>query len=79
MREVVRRCPFEMLVTHDEFLAHPNNMNQVRQAYVDVLAEIADGNLLNSILSQVTGEEVNIEKYNTGLGDLIRDAEYAIS
>ncbi len=79
MREVIKRCPFELLCTHDEYLAHPNNMNEVRQAYVDVLAEIADGNLLDSILSQITGETVHIEKYDTGLGTLIRQAEYAIS
>ena len=79
MREVVKHCPFEMLVIHDEFLAHPNNLNKVRQTYINVLADIADSDLLNDVLSQLTNSPVSIEKMDSGLGDLIRASNYAIN
>lgn len=63
----------------DEFMAHPNYMNHVRQIVIDVLAEMADSNIMNHILSQITGEPVSIPPIDCKLGDLIRESEYIIS
>ena len=79
MREVVKRCNFEMLVIHDEYMAHPNNMNTVRQTYADVLAEIAESDTLNNILNQIVGGDMQVDKLDKELGDSIRAANYALN
>jgi hypothetical protein len=78
-REMVRRCPFDMISIHDEFLSHPNNMNYVRTVYIDIMAEIADMPLLNSILSQITNKPISVPKYSTVLSNKIKLGNYAIS
>ena len=79
IREVARRCDFDILFIHDEYLCHPNNMNHVRQTVIDVLAEMADSNLANSILSQITGQPALMTKLSADLGNEIRKGEYIIS
>ena len=78
VREMSRRCKFDMQFIHDEYMAHPNNMNQVRQTYIDILAELADGTLINSILSEITNTDIRIKPITKKLGDQIRRSEYAI-
>ncbi len=80
MREVVRKCSdIEILPIHDEYLTHPNNVDQVRKAYRETLAEIAESNLLNDILSQLSGQVENVEMVDKCIADNIRKSEYAIS
>ncbi len=43
------------------------------------MADIADMNLLESILIEITGKEDTLRKYSNNLGDLIREAEYHLS
>lgn len=81
-REMIRRAAkqgFRILTVHDAFFASPNRMNQVRHNYKTILAEIADSNLLSDILSQIRGEELEFQKFSLGLGDLIRESNYALS
>lgn len=79
-REMVRRCPFDMISVHDEFMAHPNNMNYVRTVYMDIMAEIAESDLLKSMLSQITkNDNLIIKKHSNKLGNMIREGNYAIS
>ena len=54
-------------------------MNQVRDNYRQILAEIAEMDLLGDILSQIIGYEVSFEKKSDDLADLIRQSEYALS
>lgn len=82
VREMVRRANtqgFELLTIHDSFWASPNYMNEVRQNYSDILAEIADSNLLEDILNEITGKSGHLHKYTTGLSSKIRSSEYALS
>jgi len=79
-REMVRRCRFNLLTIHDNFLAHPNNMQAVRQTYLDILIEIAESDLLQSILRQITGNtSLTVQKLSNDLGKAMKDAEYALS
>jgi hypothetical protein len=73
--------PFALITVHDEFRACPNYMNHVRQHYIDIFAEIADGDLLGDILSQIHGIEGSIKKLSDPgvLSALIRNSEYALS
>lgn len=64
---------------HDSFWGHPNNMNEVREAAIEVFVEIAKSDLLADILSEITGENIEIEKDSYDLHELIKDAEYILS
>lgn len=81
-REMIRKAKelnFRILTVHDAFSASPNYMNKVRNNYRNILADIADSNLLSDILSQICGEEVEYQKFSLDLGDHIREANYALS
>jgi DNA-directed RNA polymerase len=81
-REMVRRSHsegFQLAHIHDAFTAHPNNMQRVRELYVEILAEIADSNLLADILSEITGTIVNLTKFSNDLSADILASEYALS
>jgi len=51
----------------------------MRLAYMDSMAQVAENNVLNSILSQIAQEPVFIEPQNACIGEAIRAGEYAIS
>ena len=70
---------FPLISVHDEFKAHANNINVVRQTYIDIMAEIAESDMLSHLLTQITGEYFETEKYSENLGELIREGEYAVS
>ena len=71
--------PFEVVTIHDEFKCHPNNMNHLRQQYINVLAELAESNLLDDLLSQLHGSPGSFKKLTPDLGTKIRMSNYALS
>lgn len=75
---MLQHPPFELVTVHDEFKAHANNMNQVRWMYREIMAEIADSNVLDDLLSQITGVPGTFNKLSFNLGDQIRKSEYAL-
>ncbi len=82
VREMIRRCDaagFQMATIHDSFWASPNNMNQVRQFYLDILIEISRTNLLANILSEIRGNPGNITKIDSNFTKMIQTAEYHLS
>lgn len=54
-------------------------MNHVRQNFIDILAELAEMDLLGDILSQILGYDVSVKKYDKNLSSLIRESDYALS
>jgi hypothetical protein len=81
-REMIRRAHkqgFELLCVFDAFGASPKYMNEVRQNYIDILCELADMDLLGSILSEITGLDLSIKKKIDNLSDYIKDSEYPLS
>jgi hypothetical protein len=78
-REMVRRCDFELAHIHDSYWTHCNNFNEVRQTYVDILSEIAESDLLEDIMSELTGETVKLNFTDPELYLDIRHAEFALS
>ena len=70
---------FYLAPIHDCFYAHPNYMNEVRQLYRDVLAEVADMNLVSAILSQIAGRTVSYKPVGPSLRPEIMKSEYALS
>lgn len=69
---------FEVVTVHDEFKCHPNNMNHLRQTYIDIMAEIAESTIIDDILSQIHGMPGSVPKLSTNLGQLIRGSNYAL-
>lgn len=70
--------PFELVTVHDEFKAHANNINWVRWQYKEILADIADSNVLDDLLSQIFGMPVQFNRLSFNLGDQIREGEYGL-
>lgn len=70
--------PFHLITVHDEFKAHANNMNRVRYWYKEILAEIADSDVLQDLLNQIHGTNGTFSKQSSNLGDLIRQSNYAL-
>lgn len=79
IKDTQRYKAFEVVCIHDEFKSHPNNMNRVRQVYIDLLAELADSTILNAMLSDIAGYPIHINKLSTDLSTHIRQAEYPIA
>lgn len=70
--------PFELVTIHDEFKAHPNNMNWVRWQYKEILADLADSFLLDDLFSQLHGTPGMFSKLSQTLGDKIRNSAYGL-
>ena len=79
IEDTLQHKSFPCKSVHDEFLAHANNMNRVRQVYIDIFAELAESSVLDKILSSIVGHEMSIEKLSSDLGDDIRNGNYPIS
>ena len=71
--------PFALVTVHDEFKAHPNNLNAVRWQYRELMAEIAQSMVLDDLLSQVHGRPGVFPKMTYDLADHIRGSNYALS
>lgn len=71
--------PFEVISVHDCFRCLPNYGNDLRQQYNNILAEIAESDLLSFLVSQIVKRKVVVNKLDPHLGRDIRQANYALS
>ena len=72
--------PFELVCIHDAFKASPVNMNTVRYWYKEILAELADSHLMQSIIQQIHKDtSLTLTRASENLGDLIRQSNYGIA
>lgn len=67
-----------VLTVHDAFRAHPNHCNAVRYWYKEIMAELAESDILQFIVSQIVKQEVKFIKKSNNLADKIRGCNYAI-
>ena len=82
VREMVRRCAkknVQVAPIHDAFYASPNDMQLVRETYRNILAELAQSNLMQSILNNIANKHVPFNKLSKNLSPLIMQNEYALS
>lgn len=70
--------PFPVLTVHDAFRIHSNNGDALRFHYKEILAELAESELLSSIVSQIKGKKVKFKKLSNDLANEIRKSNYAI-
>jgi hypothetical protein len=54
-------------------------MNYLRQQYINILAELADSNIMSDIMSQLLGEPVVYQKLSNNLSVLIKESNYGLS
>lgn len=71
--------PFPIICIHDAFKFHPNYGNDVREQYVNILAQLAQSITLSSIVEQVSGKAIQVTKLSNRLPQLILESEYALS
>jgi hypothetical protein len=71
--------PFEVISIHDCFRCLPNYGNDLRRQYNTILAEIAESDLLSSIVSQICHRPIQVGKLDPNLSGDIRQANYALS
>lgn len=70
--------PFEVVTVHDEFKCHPNNMNYLRSQYINIMCDLAEGTVLNSILTDLIGKPVQYNKIKHDLSEKIAHGNYAL-
>lgn len=63
----------------DEFQCHANNMNHLRQQYINVFAMLADSEILADILGQLHGCTGKYPKRSPDLAAKIRGSNYMLS
>lgn len=71
--------PFEVITNHDCFRCLPHYGNDLRKQYNHLLYELAKGDLLSHMLSQMTNSEIKVGKLDYTLADDILETEYALS
>ena len=70
---------FPVVTIHDSFASHANNCNTVRYWYKEILAELADSEILTDIMSQLHQSPGKYEKLSPDLSKYIRQSQYALS
>lgn len=79
INQMLQHNPFELITVHDAFHAHPNNCNWVRSHYREILADLADSELMTDLLNQLYKSDGKFTKLSQGLGDIIRKSNYGLS
>ena len=74
---VLTHKPFEIICIHDSFACHPNNMNQLRMHYNEILAELSDSQVIDDILQQLYGDDDYVER-GESISKYIRNSNYGI-
>lgn len=77
--EVVIRCPFDITVIHDSYGVHPNNAGELVRIYREVVAEFSRVDMLSDILTDISGDEVQVTKFSYDLHIDILNSSYMLS
>lgn len=77
--ESMPKTSFEVISIHDCFRCLPNHGNDLRRQYNNLLAEIAESDMLSYLISQICKRPIQAGKLDPTLGKDIREANYALS
>lgn len=78
IHQMLQHRPFAVVAIHDEYKCLANYVDWMRWHYKEILADIADSNVLDDLLSQLYGEPGQFIKLSSNLGDKIRGSAYAL-
>ena len=79
LERMLKHKSFEVVPVHDCFSCHPNNMDVLRMWYNEILARMSESTILAWILGQMYDDpSTTLELFPEPIGDLIRQANYAI-
>lgn len=70
---------FPVITIHDSFSSHANNCNWVRYWYKEIMAELADSEILSDIMSQLHQSPGSYGKLMPDLSKYIRQSQYSLS
>jgi len=76
---MLEREPCYVITIHDSFASHPNHCDTIRYWYKELMAELAESEVLSDIMSQLLGTPGKYQKRSTDLGTYIRQSNYALS
>lgn len=71
--------PFELVSIHDDFKCLANNVNHLRFMYKEVLAELAESEVLSNIMRTINHCQGTYKKLSNNLGEVIRGSNYALT
>ena len=71
--------PFELVTVHDDFKCHPNNVNHMRFMYKEILAELAEADLLTWMFRSILKCDGTYKKLSENLGEVIRGSNYGLT
>lgn len=60
MNLMLSNKPFDVITVHDNFGCHPKHMNLLRYWYNQIMSRLSASNILNDIVSQLYGEEIEL-------------------
>lgn len=78
IEEVLEHKPFPLICIHDEFKAHANNINQMRNHYGAVLSQLSASQIISDIISQIRGYHYQYPK-RMNIAPIIREQQYGIN
>ena len=77
---MVRRCDFQLSHVHDCFVFNPNYLQEVTAMYREIMAEIAQSNIFEDILQQITNDSaIKVNKLSNDLHKYILKSSYMLS
>jgi hypothetical protein len=80
IQETLAKPRFDVLTIHDCFKCLPAYMNYLRECYVTILAELADSNVGQQIISEIRNDpSYKLKKLSKNLGDKIMKSNYFLS
>ena len=71
--------PFQVLSVHDCFRVLPSYGNDLRRQYNQLLAEVAQSDLLSFLVSQIVMRRITVSKLDPDMYEDIIEANYALS
>jgi hypothetical protein len=80
--EMIIRCEgtgFNILTIHDAYGCQLPNVNKMRRHYNNITADYYEGNVMSQLVKDLMGIDYDYKQKELGLGDLIRDANYALN
>ena len=70
--------PFPMVIVHDCFRCHPNDGNDVRIQYANILSELSQSDLLSTIVEDVAERYVPVQKFSGISENVFMEADYLL-